>query len=53
MYIRFPANFGEPAPISYSPSFPNIRAKRPDLYDAALRAEEAIEKLKWFKDIYL
>jgi hypothetical protein len=48
MYIRFPANFGEPAPIS----FPNIRAKRPDLYNAALRAQGAVENLRWFKDVY-
>jgi hypothetical protein len=43
----------QPSLIPYSPPFPNIHAKKPDLYDAALRAEEAAEKLKWFKDVYL
>ena len=55
MYLRHTANLGGPtlpAPISYSPPFPNIRAKRPDLYDVALKAHDAIDKLKWFQDVY-
>lgn len=53
MYFQVPANyFGELAQIPYSPPFPNIRAKRPDLYDAALGAQETINKLKWFEDVY-
>jgi hypothetical protein len=52
MYFRVPANFGEPAPIPYSPPFPNIRAKSPNLYNAALRAEDTVRKLSWFKDVY-
>jgi hypothetical protein len=44
--------FGERAAISYSPPFPTIRAQRPDLYDAALRAADAVEKMKLFKDLY-
>ena len=49
MYHRVPANLGG---IPYSPPFPHIRAQMPDLYDAALRAENQLAKLKWFKDIY-
>jgi hypothetical protein len=53
MYLRPRANFGEPpARISISPSFPNIRAKRPDLLDAALKAQDAWDKVKWFDDVY-
>lgn len=50
MYFRDPAYFGQAPTLTLS--FPNIRSKRPDLYDAALRAEETVRKLSWFKDVY-
>jgi hypothetical protein len=52
MYYRVPTNFGEPAVAPYSPPFPNLRAKSWNDYQAAMRAQEAVDKLKWFKDIY-
>jgi hypothetical protein len=53
MYYRVPVNLGEPAKIQYSPSFGNIRAKRPDLYNAALQAQDAFSKQQWFKEVYI
>jgi hypothetical protein len=57
MSYLVPENIGELPQMRYeipryAPPFPNIRAKRPDLYDAAIRAKDTVEKLKWFKDIY-
>jgi hypothetical protein len=52
MYCLVPPEFGELPVMPYSPPFPGIRAQRPDLYDAAVRAQDALDKLKWFKGIY-
>lgn len=57
MYIRTADGLGEPAPqvrlAPYSPPYPNIQSKMPPLYPAALAARNALDKLAWFKDVYL
>ena len=40
-------------PLKLPASFPNIRAQRPDLYNAALDAQLAVQKMDWFRPIYL
>jgi hypothetical protein len=52
MYYRYPAHLGQPVQPRLSTSFPNILAKRPDLYPAAIAAESAVQKLSWFADVY-
>ena len=39
--------------LTLAPSFPNIRAQRPDLYNAALDAQLAFQKESSFKPVYL
>ena len=40
-------------PITYSPPFPNIKAKMPTLYGAAIAADTAFQKHRWFADLYI
>lgn len=52
MYFRYPAYLGQPPQPNLSTPFPNILAKRPDLYHAAMMADSAVQSLRWFKDVY-
>lgn len=55
MYFRSDG-LGEAAPQltlpPYSPPYPNIKAKDPATYPAALAARNALDKLSWFRNLY-
>jgi hypothetical protein len=57
MYMRTADGLGETAPqlrlAPYSPPYENIRLKMPSVYPAALAALSALNKLVWFKDVYM
>jgi hypothetical protein len=57
MYFRTADSLGEAAPQlqvpAYTPPYPNIQSKMPAIYPLAVAARNALDKLAWFKSVYV